>query len=233
MLDPSRVTEVLRLQPRVYRLLKWLDQASHRDQFPDATLAALMSPGPASRQTLRDVHRLLPSDARPESLDGLEFSRFANLLQSYFEVSFEYDPSPRDQLRLEIWSHTERDRLHEASHLRPIGVTPDDKQRARQLERACLEQLSALAEIAPDPAALDALLTQRPRREQAALVAYVADLIRRCDGLPSGPWAVALWRTFAWTPEGSPRRDFALTEAAVAEAQADLRAALVALPPAR
>jgi hypothetical protein len=41
-----------------------------------------------------------------------------------------------------------------------------------------------------------------------------------------GPASLALWRTFAWTPKGSPRKDFTLTTEGILAAQASLAAGI-------
>jgi len=90
-------------------------------------------------------------------------------------------------------------------------LTRQDKKRARALE---LDTLRALAiELACPPA--DALADDPSLRDSLALATYGHDLLRRLDGVSQGPASLALWRRFAWTPEGSPRPRFALTASAI------------------
>lgn len=41
--------------------------------------------------------------------------------------------------------------------------------------------------------------------------------VRRCDGLYTGSYVLALWRTFAWTATGSPKKEFRLNVDAIAQ----------------
>jgi hypothetical protein len=59
------------------------------------------------------------------------------------------------------------------------------------------------------------------------MTAYAAALLRRLEGSTDGPEVLALWRRFAWTRSGSPRKDFVLTADAVLQAEADVDAAIL------
>jgi hypothetical protein len=73
---------------------------------------------------------------------------------------------------------------------------------------------------------VDALLADRNYSRDAALVTYGAQLLRRCEGYTTGPAVLALWRQFAWTPGGSPRRGFELRAEDILAAEGRLRGAL-------
>ena len=48
-------------------------------------------------------------------------------------------------------------------------------------------------------------------KEEVALCAYGVDLLKRLQGNHnSSPFSLVLWRTFAWTREGSPIHNFEL-----------------------
>ena len=42
--------------------------------------------------------------------------------------------------------------------------------------------------------------------------------MHRLEGMSEGPATLALWRTFAWTKEGSPKKDFQLSADLIMEA---------------
>ena len=66
---------------------------------------------------------------------------------------------------------------------------------------------------------IDDMLRDPNLREVIGLCTYASDLLQRLQGVAVGPATLALWRSFAWTPQGSPRKDFALTVDSIMEAQ--------------
>ena len=58
---------------------------------------------------------------------------------------------------------------------------------------------------------LDDMLQDPDLREPLGLCAYAGDLLQRLEGRAVGAASLALWRTFAWTAQGSPKKDFVLT----------------------
>ncbi|MBK7400183.1 MAG: hypothetical protein IPJ34_29000 [Myxococcales bacterium] len=74
-----------------------------------------------------------------------------------------------------------------------------------------------------------AALKQDPAlREPIAELAYARDLLARVRGATEGTATLALFRRFAWTRQGSPRKDFVLRADDLLEAEARLRARLAA-----
>ncbi|TWT34759.1 hypothetical protein [Blastopirellula retiformator] len=59
---------------------------------------------------------------------------------------------------------------------------------------------------------------------------YGLDLLLRVQGYAEGPAVLALWRRFAWTPQGSPRPKFRLSDKMILQAERQLVAAFLALP---
>ena len=112
-------------------------------------------------------------------------------------------------------------------HLQPVRLTPADKRRARSLQGAFLRQLAAKNDLVVGDQAIDAMLADVELREALGLCTYAADLFERLEGRAVGPASLALWRSFAWTPQGSPRPDFELTVAAILTAEQRLGARLI------
>jgi hypothetical protein len=63
------------------------------------------------------------------------------------------------------------------------------------------------------------LLHDRRVFEDASLVAYGYDLLRREKGIASGPAVLALWRGFAWNESGSPKHGFRLKAQSIVDAE--------------
>ena len=73
---------------------------------------------------------------------------------------------------------------------------------------------------------LNDILQDQNLREPVGLCAYTADLLERLKGRAFGAASLALWRSFAWTPQGSPKKGFVLSADEIMMAQ-DILAARV------
>ena len=98
----------------------------------------------------------------------------------------------------------------------------------RLREDAILRISAALNLKAAAPQLIE-LLQDRTRLEEASLVAYGIDLESRQKGFAEGPAILALWRSFAWNENGSPKRNFQLTAGLILEAESRLTRALLKL----
>jgi hypothetical protein len=65
-----------------------------------------------------------------------------------------------------------------------------------------------------------------PGGDASGLCAYAADLLDRLKGVAAGPASLALWRSFAWRPRGSPKKDFTLSTDGILAAQDSLAAGI-------
>ena len=80
--------------------------------------------------------------------------------------------------------------------------------------------------LSPDD--LENLLADPEYREAISLCTYAADLLQRLDGIVVGRASLAVWRSFAWNAQGSPRQGFQLTADAILEAKEKLARKLLA-----
>ena len=223
LLDPDIIARAVALQRNSYALLRWMaDHATERVQttlhsaatLPDSFRAWLMSSGSELPAELRVV----PDDV----------AATANLLASYLETTFDFDPSPGQRR----YSAAENcfcpmcSWIVDLPRLLPRTLTRTDKDTARSLQADALRSLAIQDGVDLVEDRIDALLDDRALRDPLALVAYGRDLLRRIDDQHTTPATLALWRRFAWTPEGSPRKGFVLTSEAILAAQEALRAAI-------
>lgn len=206
MLEATAIEHAVDLQRRSYRLLRWMTAAIDRGFIRFDAAHDFASLPAAARVWLDRHHNDLPRDARPE-LDDIP--AFANLYATYLEGSFDLAEAPGKQLY-------SRDHhcycfmcswLVDAPRLRPKKPDAHDKRRADKLQERALAQLG----VGPSPL-----------REEVALVTYAFDLLGRLQGHSEGAATLVLWRRFAWTPEGSPRKGFELTARAILDAEARL-----------
>jgi len=220
MLDPVRLAEAIDLQKRSYALLKWMAEAIPRGFISFETAHEYADSAAAASAWIGEHFDNLPLAARPPSRDEQTLRRFANCFASYLETSFDLEEKPGTRLESHCGCYCPYCTIAvSAPHLRAKRLGRPDKARAEQLERELVGELAVSQEVPIGADAIQSLLADRPLREQAALVAYAHQLLRRCDGAYVGPWILALWRTFAWLPTGSPKQDFELTPATVLDAE--------------
>jgi len=173
---------------------------------------------PAAAQAWIDEHYAdIPPAARPARSDLEDFARF---FSTYLEASFELVRNPGKRL------HSPDDHcfcpmcswLVDVPHLRTRKVGPAAKKRARMRKLAALHALAVGAGRSLSEDEASAILEERALREPIALVAYGRDLLERLRG-NAGPETLVLWREFAWTDKGSPKKDFVLTADAIFEGE--------------
>ncbi len=230
MLDARMIERLLEAQRRSYRLLLWMGTAVDRGLISlDAAAHVGSTPPERAQRWVTRHHQNLPADARPTSEGPDDVRLFANVFASYLDTSFEWTASPRPRLESSCGCPCEICAVLVAGpHLRTRKVTGAHKRRARRLTEDALRQL-ALDEGRPlIEADLEAICSDDALREDLAIHAYVVELARRAQGVSEGPAVLALWRTFAWTREGSPRKRFELTASQVRAAEDRLRKRIAA-----
>ena len=227
MLALPEVQRVVDLQQKAYRLLLWLGTAIDRGQVILDQAHDSRSLGHAARAFLDANLSALPAEHGPAPED---VQAFANVFASYLTTSFD--------LLLEPGTRRVSDRgctcdlctyLVSAPHLVPKKLAPVDKVRARRLEIRSIEEIARERGVVLRPGAAEALADADSLREAVALAAYGGELLKRAAGDFEGPEVLALWRRFAWTREGSPKKGFTLTAQAIVEAETAVAQAVEAL----
>lgn len=159
----------------------------------------------------------LPHAARPARED---LHAFVNLFTTYLDNSFELVENPGKRLYsprahcfcpLCSW-------LIEMPRLRTKQVTRHDKLRARKLRVAAVRQVALDMERTASDSEAEAIV--EAMFEETALIAYGYELLRRLDGVAEGVATLALWRGFAWTREGSPKKKFEVSATLMIDAEA-------------
>lgn len=223
MFDPPSLAHAVDMQARSHRLLRWVADAIGRGFISFDAAHAYAALPEAARAWLDSHWADLPPNARPprDALEG-----FARFFATYLETSFELVRDPGKRLHspeahcfcpMCSW-------LVDAPRLRTKKITPADRARAAKLKLAALHALAAENDHQLDDDAAERLLDDRSLREPLSLVAYGRDLLERLRGRTEGAATLVLWRGFAWTKEGSPRKDFTLDADAILAAEAALRA---------
>jgi hypothetical protein len=218
MLIREEVERAVRLQACGYQLLQWLEQAFN-DGFIRPEAAANYATSEDAAYAWLDKHYLnLPARARPERAD---LRAFGNFFSTYLECTFDLDEKPGQRLYspdahcfccMCSW-------MIQRPHLQPKKVRTTDKKVAERMKRNFLRRLAEARGISVTDERLDHMLEDPNLRDSIGLCAYAADLLQRMKGIAFGAASLALWRSFAWTPQGSPKKNFVLTADAIMIAQ--------------
>lgn len=227
VLENGEVERAVDLHERGYRLLLWLGDAFKAGTIAPEAMNASVSSEEGAFEWMKKNVGSIPVDVRPDDAD---LRAFSNLFSTYLTNTFDLDANPpgRGYSRggwycccpICTW-------LTRSQHLTPKKVTPAAKSRALKFKNAYLDSIAAQ---------LDCTLTEAGRAEifgllgeDLSLCAYAADLLKRMNGIAMGPASLALWRSFAWTPEGSPKKKFKLDARQIMAAQERIAAKVRAI----
>lgn len=222
----KEVTErALALQAQSYEYLQWLS-ALEKAKIRSGVCHQSPQLSDASHAWIVKNYETIPSSFRP-SPDNLV--AFSNLFVTYLESSFDFIESPGQRLYSEdahcfyfccSW-------LIDIPNLQPKKVTPFDKRRAKKLQAEFVHALASAMDVESD--ACKSVLADESLREDIALGTWMAQLLERLKGISPGPAVLALWRSFAWTRSGSPKKNFRVTPGLIEESLHRLQEALRAL----
>lgn len=209
MLDREEIYRAVDLHRRSYKLLRWLGTAISKGFVRFDRAHEYMDEAGAAKDWIEYHFLNLPPSCRPP-LDQVE--PFAQFFATYLTTSFELVEKPKPRIEsacggcfCPICVH-----LVAAPHLRARKVSRRDKERARKLKVAALQQLALEQSTSQDQKELENLIDSPDIRTEISLVAYGLQLIARTNGRSDGPAVLALWREIAWNQSGSPKKDFKL-----------------------
>jgi hypothetical protein len=218
MLAGEHVERAVELQSRGYRLLQWLEKAFSRGLVAPETMHQYATMEESALAWVTRHYGILPNDARPAEEDLVPFSK---LFSTYLLNTFDLEDNPGERLYspgahcfCPICSWMIR-----VPHLRPKKIGTADKAIAERMKRNVVRDLAVDVGNPISDRDMDRMLDDPDLREPIGLCAYATDLLQRLEGVAVGPASLALWRSFAWTPEGSPKKGFALSAEAILDAQ--------------
>jgi hypothetical protein len=221
LLAREKVEHALELQARGYALLRWLEKA-FADGFITPEAAHVHVTVEASAYAWITKHYLnLPDAARPAPEDLATFSKlFSTYLQSTFDLATQpsqrlYSPDAHCFCPSCSW-------MVRVPHLRPKKLSAADKVTAERMKLGAIRGLALRAALPISDDHIAAMLRDPELRETIGLYTYALDLLQRLQGITVGAATLALWRSFAWTAQGSPKKGFSLSAAAIMSAQQDI-----------
>ena len=225
MLTRTELEPAVDLQARGYRLVLWLGKALDAGFIAPDAAHDFTSLADSAYAWIVHHYLNLPEDARPPRD---QVRPFANLFSTYLDSTFDLDAAPGERLYSPdahcfcpccSW-------LVRLPHLRPKKLRAGDRKRAGKMKRDFVLALAAERRIDVPDARVEEIVADPDLRAPLALCAYAVNLLERLKGWSEGPATLALWRGFAWKPEGSPRKDFRLTVEGILEAQETVLARL-------
>ncbi|MGO1072991.1 hypothetical protein [Lysobacter sp. CA199] len=229
MLQEADIEYAVDLQARSYALLKWLAEAIQRGLVDFEAAHAYGSDPQAAAAWIQRHYSELPSLARlpPEHLEA-----FCRLFASQLGDSQRLVPDPGQRLYSpDAHCFCEMCSWHiDNPSLRARKLRPVDRHRADKTMRYWLDEIALEVDRLLEQHEVDVLMRDPEFREALALYAYAETLLHRLrGGYAETGVPLALWRRFAWTPQGSPKRKFRLSANAILAAQRLLRQRLAQL----
>jgi hypothetical protein len=220
--NEAALEKALELQSMAYQLLRWLRERVDRSTVSFDSAHDRLSMPEAAHDWLKSNYSVIPVRCRPDRAD---LKAFANLVASFLATSFDLVQAPgtRKITGCGCWCSW-CSSMVSASHLRTKKLTRQDKKRAHALQAEALLQraLDRGWSLSPDDA--EGIAGRLP--EEAAILAYADQLLRRMKGDFEGPAVLALWRRFAWSKTGAPKKNFRLKLEAIRRAESRIDEAL-------
>jgi hypothetical protein len=223
MLNRDELSKAIDLQRRSYNLLLWLRGAISKGVIRLDRAHDYMSETEAATEWIDRHYLNLPPDCRPEKDQLASFARF---FATYLTTSFDVVKQPGQQLTSSCGCYCSHCAyLAAASHLKTKKLLPRDKQRARKMKIAALQQLSMEYHAELERQQLEKLINSETSAADVALLTYGQQLIERAHGRSAGPAVLALWREIAWD-KTAPRKGFQLDAEAILRAEQSLASAI-------
>lgn len=211
MLDPERLRTAVALQKRAYRFVKWFYIPVVRSGEMSARIALTHSEAALPLTAwLKEQSAGFPEDCQPLGRSDADIRSFANMLGSYFQASFDLVENPGQRGAGGDYCDACGAHLVAASHLRTKKLSRHDKEKAQALKISCLRRLAQSVGGELSEQVAEGLAVSSELRESIAMLAYGEQLLLRMEGHGAGPTVLALWREFAWTETGAPKKDFNL-----------------------
>lgn len=198
------------MQNRSYLLLKWVASAVKDGVISFKTAHEYATLPDAAEGWILGHYLNIPADARPARE---ELPAFAAFFSTYLTNSFDliakpgkylYSPYGHCFCPMCSW-------MADVPNLKAKKISPADKRRAENMKARTLLRIADENQIAVSESEIEKLVKNDSTREDAALIAYGYDLLQRMKGYATGPSVLALWRSFAWSKAGSPKKKFLLT----------------------
>lgn len=226
MLKPDELVQAVDLHRRSYNLLLWLRTAISKGVIQSTRAHEYMDEAEAAEDWIEGHYLNLPPNCRPEREQLKPFSRF---FATYLTTSFELIDQPVQRMeskcgcRCPICAY-----LTGPHHLKTKKLFRRDKERARKIKIAALQQLSREHNKYLVQEQAEKLVDSPITATEVALLAYGQQLVARTRGNSEGSAVLALWREIAWN-RTAPKKDFTLEAENILIAEQTLASKLIRL----
>ncbi|HXQ70661.1 MAG TPA: hypothetical protein VN844_09250 [Pyrinomonadaceae bacterium] len=226
MLKADELVQAVDLHRRSYNLLLWLRTAIAKGVIQVTRAHEYMDEAEAAEDWIESHFLNLPPNCRPEREQLKPFSRF---FATYLTTSFELVDQPFHLLESKcgcccpICAY-----LTGPHHLKTKKLFRRDKERARKIKIAALQQLSREHNKYLAQEQAEKLVDSHTTAREIAMLAYGQQLVARTRGNSEGPAVLALWREIAWN-RTAPKKDFTLEAEDILQAEQTLAGTLVNL----
>ena len=219
MLPPKELRHAVELQQKSYQLLKWVENAIRGGFIDFQSAHDFTHLEQAAFAWMAERYDNLPDAAKPARPHLEDYAAF---FSTYLENSFTLNENPGKHLYspdahcfcpMCSW-------LVDAPNLVTKKITNTDRKRAFRLKVRALNWLQPESQIAHHW--VKAHEQDHKGKEDICLFTYGLDLLDRIKGIARGPSVLFLWRGFAWTPQGSPKKKFTLSAELILQAQTRL-----------
>jgi hypothetical protein len=223
MLDPNEIKKAVLIHEKSYQLLLWMQEGIKKGfiSFESAKQYTRFSDRTYDWLQLHYID--LPKNCRPEKSD---LRLLANYFSSYLNSSFELVESPgrrkrsHDNCFCQVCHYWE-----DMPHLKTKKLTVKDKNKAYKLMQYTLDLYALENEVELTAEKKESITVEF--REWLALCTYAQELLKRVEGRESSAASLALWRSFAWNQEGSPKHSFELTSDLIMTAEKVIVSAII------
>ncbi len=230
MLNSDALTRAVDLQHRSYQLLRWMADAVTKGFIRFETAHNYAALPEAAEAWIISHYQDIPKKARPNEKDIPSFSRlFTTFLENSFDLRQDpgkhlYSPDAHCFCPMCSW-------LVDAPNLKTKKPVAADKRRAQQMKAGTVRAMAVEIGATLTEDAIDVIVSDKALRETLSMVTYARDLLDRLDGRAVGPAALVLWRGFAWTPEGSPKKRFTLSAKEILTCERELAGVIESVLP--
>ena len=208
MFDREEIHKSLELQRRGYNLVRWLGGAMAKGVIQFDRAHDYMDEAGAAEEWIRGHYHNLPPSCTV-ALDQLP--AFARFFATYLTTSFELVEHPRKRVESSCGCYCPIcTYIVAAPQLKVRKLVRRDKERARKIKIAALQQLAREHNTELDSRQAETLIDSPDSALDISLIAYGQQLLARVKGVSAGPAVLALWREIAWDKRGAPKKNFEL-----------------------
>lgn len=229
MFNPNELKHTLEIKSKSYNTLMWINSVIYKSRSL-SKVRAFAEVAVDTEKWVKQHYALIPEHCKPLPE---EIPAFSHLLHSYFHISFVLTGDfGKPHNALKHMSFFVFRAFMYPFYISLRHVTKADKLEA---EKMMITQLAHTAEklgLETNLEQLQTMLEDKSLHEPVAICAYATDLLQRQKGQINGVPVLALWRKFAWSHHGSPKKNFELTVDMIMNAQHCIQnELLLRLPP--